>query len=114
MYQRPRIDARQVGDPISGLQLGVKLIASDIHREHPGRATRQQHLGEAAGRRADVQADVALDVDRILLERARELSRLPPRAFATSKDSLRRPTIDEITAALDEDVDRILQAGPPR
>ena len=48
------------------------------------------------------------------LERARELSRLPPRAFATSKDSLRRPTIDEITAALDEDVDRILQAGPPR
>lgn len=48
------------------------------------------------------------------LERARELARLPPRAFSTSKESMRRATIDEITAALDEDVDRILQAGTPR
>jgi enoyl-CoA hydratase len=48
------------------------------------------------------------------LERARELGRLPPRAFATSKESIRRPTIDAILAALDEDVDRILQAGTPR
>lgn len=48
------------------------------------------------------------------LERARELARLPPRAFSTSKESMRRATIDEITAALDDDVDRILQASPPR
>lgn len=48
------------------------------------------------------------------LERARELARLPPRAFATSKESMRRPTIHEIEAALDDDVDRILQAGTPQ
>ena len=48
------------------------------------------------------------------IERARELGRLPPRAFATSKESLRRPSIAAIEAALDDDVERILQAGLPR
>lgn len=45
------------------------------------------------------------------LARARELSRLPPRAFAQSKASVRGTSIEQITAALDEDLDRILQAG---
>jgi len=45
-------------------------------------------------------------------ERARELARLPPRSFATSKESLRRPAIEQIEAALEADVDRILQVAP--
>lgn len=45
------------------------------------------------------------------VERAHELARLPRRAFATSKASLRRTTIEQIEAALSDDVDRILQAG---
>lgn len=52
------------------------------------------------------------DLSARALERARELSRLPPRAFATSKTSMRQATIAEILSALDDDVDRILQAGP--
>jgi enoyl-CoA hydratase len=61
----------------------------------------------------DELADEPVLLDRAL-ERARELGRLPARAFSTSKESIRRPTIDAIMAALDEDVDRILQAGTPR
>jgi enoyl-CoA hydratase len=48
------------------------------------------------------------------IERARALARLPRHAFATSKASLRRTSIEHIEAALDDDVDRILQAGMPR
>jgi enoyl-CoA hydratase len=61
----------------------------------------------------DELADEPVLLERAV-ERARELSRLPPRAFATSKASLRGPTIAQIEAALDEDVDRILQAATPR
>jgi enoyl-CoA hydratase len=45
------------------------------------------------------------------LERAHELARLPGRAFAASKASLRSAAIAQIQAALHDDVDRILQAG---
>lgn len=48
------------------------------------------------------------------LERARALSRLPPRAFARSKDAVRRASIEHIEAALDEDLDRLLQVEPAR
>lgn len=68
-----------------------------------------------AARKVGYLDEVVSDEDLLTraLERARELGRLPPRAFATSKASIRRATIDEIEAALDEDVDRILQAAPP-
>ncbi len=45
------------------------------------------------------------------LARAHELSRLPPRAFVLSKTSAREASIQQIAAALDEDLDRILQVG---
>jgi enoyl-CoA hydratase len=48
------------------------------------------------------------------LERARELSRLPTRAFMVSKASMRGASIQQVEAALDDDIDRILQAAPPR
>ena len=40
-----------------GAQLPGKLAMPDIHRMHPRRAMRQQHIREAAGRGAHVQAD---------------------------------------------------------
>ena len=55
------------------VQRGMQLAAADVDRKHQAGAVRQQHLGKAAGRRADVEADMVLDVDRILLQRARQL-----------------------------------------
>ena len=54
-------------------QRGMQLPVPDVDREHDGSAVGEQDFGEAAGRRADVEADMALDVDRVLLQRAREL-----------------------------------------
>ena len=58
-------------------QRRMQLLAPDIDRKHEGGAAREQHLGEAAGRCADVETDVALDVDGILLQRARKLDAAP-------------------------------------
>ncbi len=35
----------------------MQLVASDIDRVDPPRAAREQHLGEAAGRGADVETE---------------------------------------------------------
>jgi hypothetical protein len=51
-------------------QRGMQLAAPDIDGEDEAGAVRQQHLGEAAGGCADVEADMVLDLDRILLQRA--------------------------------------------
>ena len=59
---------------ILGAILGnVELAMADIDGEHHRGAVRQQHLGETAGGSADIEADVVLDRDRILLQRARQL-----------------------------------------
>ena len=55
------------------VQRGMQLAVADIDGEHEAGAVRQQHLGEAAGGGADVEADMVLDLDRILLQRAGEL-----------------------------------------
>ena len=54
-------------------QRGMQLLAPDVDREHQAGAVGEQHLGEAAGRGADVETDMILDVDRIVLQRARQL-----------------------------------------
>src|ERR1700678_4536461 len=54
-------------------QRRMQLLAPDIDGEHPAGAVGEQHLGEAAGRRADVETDVILDVERMSLQRARQL-----------------------------------------
>ena len=51
----------------------VQLSAPDVDRKHDTRAIGQQYFREAAGRCADVEADVILDIDRILFERACQL-----------------------------------------
>src|SRR2546421_7751204 len=54
-------------------QLVVELAAADIHRVDDAGAALQQAVGEAAGRRADVHTDAALEVRAEVLERMREL-----------------------------------------
>ena len=58
-----RIAAQRVG----------KLAAAHVDRVHAHRAALEQGVGEAAGRRADVEADTAGRVDAERVERARQL-----------------------------------------
>src|SRR5882757_425203 len=55
------------------LQRVMQLAVADVDGENDAGAVRQQHLGEAAGGGADVEADMAFDIDRILFQRAGEL-----------------------------------------
>lgn len=67
---------------------------------------------QAVGYLDEVVSDTAL-VPRAV-ERAHALGRLPSKAFATSKASVRGPSIQRIEAGLDDDMERILQAAAPR
>ena len=46
-----------------GAQLPVELAGAHIDRMHARRSGLQQAIGEAAGRRADIRADRARDID---------------------------------------------------
>src|SRR5258705_1923262 len=62
------------GDDVGmAAQRWMQLLAPDIDGKHQAGAASEQHLGETAGRCADVETDMTLDVDRILLQRARQL-----------------------------------------
>ena len=51
----------------------MQLLTADIDRKHETGAIGEQDLGEAAGRCADVETDMTLDIDRVLLQRAGQL-----------------------------------------
>jgi len=51
----------------------MQLPAPDIDGENHAGAIGEQYFGEPAGRGADVETDVILDVDRILLQRPGKL-----------------------------------------
>jgi hypothetical protein len=55
------------------VQRWMQLAVPDIDGEHHAGAVGEQHFCKAAGGGADVEADVVLDLDRILLERAGQL-----------------------------------------
>src|SRR6185295_6820647 len=55
------------------VQRTVQLAVADVDGKHHRGAVREQHLGEATGGGADVEADVILDLDRVLLQCAGEL-----------------------------------------
>ena len=55
------------------MQRRMQLAMADVDGKHQAGAVREQHLGKTAGGCADVEADVILDFDRILLQRARQL-----------------------------------------
>ena len=51
----------------------MQLAVADVERDHARRAPLQQHVGEAAGRGADVEAVEPRDVDAEGVERVGEL-----------------------------------------
>ena len=54
-------------------QFPGELAVADIHRVNPPRAARQQHIGKAAGRGADIKCDPAGYVDAEMIERMGQL-----------------------------------------
>ena len=74
----PPADARSHQTPrepriSAAMQARVQLSASDVNRVDPPGAAREQHLREAAGRRADVKADAAARIDPEMIEPRHEL-----------------------------------------
>ena len=55
------------------VQRRMQLAVPDIDGKHQAGAVGEQHLGKTAGGCADIEADVILDLDRIVLQRARQL-----------------------------------------
>ena len=51
----------------------VELAVADVHRHHRSRAALEQTVGEAAGRRADVETSALRNVHTEIVERTREL-----------------------------------------
>ena len=54
-------------------KLPRELAVPDIERDDAGRAPPQQHIGEAAGRSADVERAAARDIDLEAVKRMRKL-----------------------------------------
>ena len=71
--ERARVHALEHRHARVVADLRVQLPVADVERDHARGATLQQHVGEAAGRGADVQAVEPGDVDRERVERVREL-----------------------------------------
>ena len=72
--ERPRVGAFQGDHPRIDPELGVELAAADIDRIDFGRSAGDQHVGEAAGRGADIERYRTLRVEAEGIERRRELS----------------------------------------
>ena len=76
--QTRRIELADIGlleadDVVAAAQPRVQLAGADVDRVDPLGAAREQHLGEAAGRCADVEADAAGDVETEMIERGGKL-----------------------------------------
>ena len=67
------VDALMDDDARVLAQFPGELAAPDIDRVDPRGAARQQHIGKAAGRGADIERDSAGRIDREMVERVREL-----------------------------------------
>ncbi len=71
--ERPNVRLLQRHHLGPAAQARMQLVAADVDREDAARAAREQDLGEAAGRGADIEADATRDVDRQPVERMGEL-----------------------------------------
>src|SRR5262249_4368394 len=71
--QMTRVHPLAYDDPRVLPQLPGKLSMTDIDRVNPPGVPCQQHVGEAAGRSADVKRDPSLDSDCEVVEGMREL-----------------------------------------
>ena len=85
--QRPGVGPLHRDHPrVASERLG-ELSAADVERVDPGRAALEQDVGEAAGRRPDVEGDPTRRVDLERVERRGELVA----AAADERIGLRRP-----------------------
>ncbi len=96
--ERARIDAFKRTDARVRREAGIELSVADIDGDHLRRSVREQHVGEASGRGADVEADVALRIEGEGVERG---GKLDPTA--------RRPGVERL--GLDRRVTRNLFRG---
>ena len=71
--QLPRVETLERTHPRVGGKARVQLPMADVDRDHASCAPRKQHIGEAAGRGADVEAGEARRVESECVERGGEL-----------------------------------------
>ena len=77
--QRARVDAFERADAPVRREARIELSVADIDGDDLGRAAREQNVGEASGRGADVEADEALRIERESVERGGKLDPAPRR-----------------------------------
>jgi uncharacterized protein DUF998 len=82
----PRISALVHDDPRILPESPIKLSLPHVDRVNPERAPLQQHVGEAAGRRADVDGNLPGHVEAEGVERSRELVAAPRYVLRTGVD----------------------------
>ena len=78
--QAADVDPVQDGDPVVGPQRPGQLAVTDVNGHHVRRTRAQQHVGEAAGGRARVQAALARDRE------AAECGQRPGQLVAAARD----------------------------
>src|ERR1035437_1130714 len=71
--ERSGIDALADDDARVGAQAPIELTVADVERDDAGGSSLQQHVGEAAGRGADIEGAAAGGIHGEGLERVREL-----------------------------------------
>ena len=89
-------------DPLHGhharvlAQLLGQLAVADVHRVHPGGAPGEEHIGEAAGRGADIDGHAAGRVDPERVEGGDQLVRSPAGPLPPAGHRDARPAVHEI------------------
>src|SRR5215468_12217358 len=95
---------------------------ADVDRVDAPRAAREQHLGEAAGRGADIEADAAARIEFEMIERGRELHAAArhPRVSrhgvqrCIDRDLVRRPADQDVIGGDEAGRNRSLRLGTAR
>ncbi len=92
--ERARVRPLQDGDPRIAAQARMELSVADVDRDDARGAAVEEDVGEAARRRADVDAVEACGVDAEPVEAVREL-------LSPARDVARRLFNDELRALVD-------------
>ena len=83
-------------DPLVAPQPLGELSTAHVQGVDAARPAPQEHVGEAAGRRPDVDGDQARGIDPEGIERGEQLVRAPADLLAAGVDAERLGDIDEI------------------
>jgi hypothetical protein len=76
--EMPRVGVFDHGDAPIAAHFPVQLAVSDVERDDVARAAVQPHVGESAGRRADIKRDAIGSIDAERVESGRELDSAAP------------------------------------